>query len=80
MIEITKDFDMDEFEESENQIEVVYPKASEGLVEFLHRSKAEDSEVMLCPRYSVVFDKKATRKVNSTQQAKERENWRKNRP
>lgn len=49
MFEITKDFDMDEFEESENQIEAIFPKVSEGLVEFLYRRKAEDSYVMLCP-------------------------------
>lgn len=49
MVEITEDFDMAEFEESENQIEVVYPKGGEGLVEFLYMCKAEDSKVMLCP-------------------------------
>lgn len=57
MVEITKDFDMAEFEENENQIEVVYPKVGEGLVEFLYRCKAEDSTVMLCPRCNFVFDK-----------------------
>lgn len=64
MVEITGDFDMDEFE-SENQIETVYPKAGEGLLEFLHKCKAEDSEVMLCPRCSAVFIKKTTKKVKS---------------
>lgn len=49
MVEITEDFDMAEFEESENQIEVVYPKANEGLAEFIYMCKAEDSELMLCP-------------------------------
>lgn len=32
MVEITKDFDMEEFEDNENQIEDVHPKAGEGLV------------------------------------------------
>lgn len=49
MVEITEDFDMVESEESENQIEAAFPKAGEGLVEFLYRCKAEDSKVMLCP-------------------------------
>ena len=47
MVQITKDFDMAEFEDNENQIEAVYPKAGEGLVEFLHRCKAEYSKVMM---------------------------------
>lgn len=79
MVEITEDFDMDEIE-SENQIEVVYPKAGEGLLEFLHRCKAEDSEVILCHRCNVVFDKKAAKKVKSAQQEKKNEIWRKNMP
>lgn len=78
MVKITEDFDMAEFEESENQIEVVFPKDGEGLVEFLYRCKFEDSEVMPCPRCSVVFDKKAVRKVESAQIAKEKEIWRRN--
>ena len=79
MVEISKDYNMAEFE-NENQIEVVYPKAGEGLLEFLHRCKVEDSKVILCPWCNVVFDKNITRKVESTQQEKKNENWRKNRP
>ncbi|XP_050883622.1 uncharacterized protein LOC127086850 [Lathyrus oleraceus] len=45
MVKITVDFDMVEFE-SENQIEVVYPKDGEGLLEFLHGCKAKDSYMM----------------------------------
>lgn len=74
MVKIIEDFDMVEFEESGNQIEVVYLKAGERLVEFLYRCKVEDLEVMLCPRCSLVFDKKVTRKVDNAQKAKEREN------
>lgn len=49
MVEITEDFDMAEFEEKENQIEVAFPKVSEGLVEFLYRCKVEDSKVIMSP-------------------------------
>lgn len=80
MVKITKDFDMAKFEDSENHIEVVYPKASEGLVEFFRKCKVEYSEVMMCPRCNVIFDKKVAKKVEFSQQAKKQENWRKNRP
>lgn len=79
MVEIFEDFDMVEFE-NENHIEAVYPNNGEDLLEFLHRCKFEDSEVMLCPRCSAVFDKKDAKKVKSAQQAKKNENWRKNKP
>lgn len=79
MVEITEDFDMAEFQESENQIEAVFLKAGEGLVEFIYRCKAGDSKVMLYPRCSVVFDKKAARKVESDQKEKEKEIWRRSR-
>lgn len=74
MVEITVDFDMEEFKDSENHIEVVYPKVGEGLVEFLHRCKVEDLKVMLYPRCSDVFDKKAAKKVESSQQTKKKDN------
>ena len=48
MVKIYEDFNMDAFE-NENQIEVVHPKAGEGLLEFLHMCEDKDSEVMLCP-------------------------------
>lgn len=38
-VEIIEDFDMDEFEDSESRIQVVYLKDGEGLVEFLRRCK-----------------------------------------
>lgn len=78
MVEITEDFNMTEFENSENHIEVVFPKHDERLVKFLHRCKAEDLEVMLCPRCNAVFDKKAIKKDKSAQQEKKQDNWRKN--
>lgn len=80
MVEITEDFNMDEFEESENQIEVVYLKVGERLMEFLCRCPADDFEVMLCPRCSTMFDKKAAKEAESAQKAKEKENENKVRP
>lgn len=74
MVKITEDLDMAEFEDSQNQIEIVYPKAGEGLVKFLHRCKAEDSKVMMCPWCSVVFDKKVAKKVEIGQREKKKEN------
>lgn len=68
---------MDEFEESENQIEDVFPKAGESLVEFLYRCQADDSKVMLYPRCSIVFDKKATKKFEKAKKVKEKENQKK---
>lgn len=65
MVEITEDFNMDEFEESENQIEVIFSKAGESLMGFLYRCQDDDSEVMLFPRCGAVFDKKTSKKVES---------------
>lgn len=74
MVEIIEDFNMEDqdgaFEGSESQIEDVYHKAGEGLLNFLHRCKTEDSEVMLYPRCSVVFNKRAAKKVENSQQEK----------
>lgn len=67
MVKIIEDFDMAKFEDNENQIKVVHPKAGERLVEFLHRCKTEDLEVMMYPRCNTVFDKKAAKKVKSAQ-------------
>jgi hypothetical protein len=41
------------------RVEGVYPKADEKLVDFLNRCHSKNSEVMLCPCCSAVFDKKA---------------------
>ena len=43
----------------DQKVEEVYPKSGEDLVDFLHRCKIGDLEVMLCPGCSAVFDKKA---------------------
>ena len=47
--------------EYDQKMEEVFPKAGEDLVDFLNRCKLEDTEVMLCPRCSAVFDKKAAK-------------------
>lgn len=80
MVEITEDFNMDEFEESGNKIEAVFPKAGESFLEFLYRCQVDDSEVMVCPRCSAMFDKKAAKKVESAHKSKEKENEKKYMP
>jgi len=47
----------------EEKIQVVFPKAEEDLIDFLNRCKISGSPVMMCPRCSVVFDKKAAKNV-----------------
>ena len=49
-------------------------------MDFLHRCQRKKSEVMLCHRCSVVFDKKAAKKVENTQKAREKENEKKSKP
>jgi len=42
-------------------MKAAYPTVEEKLIDFLNRCKLENSEVMLCPRCSVVFDKEASK-------------------
>jgi len=44
---------------------VAYPKAEEQLIDFLNRCKLNNSEVMFCPRCSLVFDKEATKGIDN---------------
>lgn len=44
------------------KMKVAYPKAEEELINFLNRCKLNNSEVMLSPKSSLVFDKEATKK------------------
>jgi len=37
-------------------MEVAYPKAEEDLIDFLNRCKISNTNAMLCPRCSAVFD------------------------
>ncbi|MCI47114.1 hypothetical protein A2U01_0068355, partial [Trifolium medium] len=46
-------------EEYEKKVKEVYPNAEEELVDFLNRCRLNNTEVMLCPRCSVVCDKEA---------------------
>jgi hypothetical protein len=58
------------------KIKVVYPQAKEELIDFLQRCKLNKIEVMLCPRCSAVFDKKATDGLNKyVPFAKNKGNW-----
>lgn len=55
---------------------VAYPKSDESLVEFLLRCQKKKFEVMLCPRYSLVFDKKVSKNIERVSIATHRRNWR----
>jgi len=60
----------------EEKIQVVFPKVEEYLVDFLNRCKIYGSPVMLCPRCSVVFDKKAAKNVEGFRpQSKRKGKW-----
>ncbi|CAJ2646962.1 unnamed protein product [Trifolium pratense] len=68
-------------EEYYEKMKVVYPGAEEELIDFLQRCKLNKSEVMLCPRCSAVFDKKATEGLNKfIPFRRNKENWPKSRP
>ncbi|KEH38130.1 hypothetical protein MTR_2g461810 [Medicago truncatula] len=65
MVDITKDAEhvkeiapKPQFDEKLN---TTYPTTEEELIDFLIRCKLKNSEVMLCPRCSVVFDKEASK-------------------
>ncbi|XP_045797576.1 uncharacterized protein LOC123891716 [Trifolium pratense] len=63
------------------KMKVVYPRAEEELIDFLQRCKLNKSEVMLCPRCSAVFDKKAIEGLNKfILFMRNKENWPKSRP
>ncbi|XP_045802327.1 uncharacterized protein LOC123895902 [Trifolium pratense] len=63
------------------KMKVVYPGAEEELIDFLQRCKLNKSEVMLCPRCSAVFDKKATEGLNKfIPFRRNKENWPNSRP
>jgi len=47
----------------EEKIQVVFPKVEEDLIDFPNRCKISGSLVMLYPRCSAVFDKKAAKNV-----------------
>ena len=60
-------------EETLRQEEVnktAFPKEDENLEDFLHRCQKKKSEVMLCPRCSSIFDKKAAEHIQVMQTVK----------
>lgn len=62
MVELTQETAMEVDEQSlwkEEYVKVAYPNHDRSLVEFLHRCQRKKSEVMLYPRCSSVFDRKA---------------------
>jgi hypothetical protein len=65
----------------EEKIQVVFPKAEGDLINFLNRCKISGSPVMLCPRCSVVFDKKDAKNVEGFRpQLKRKGKWADKRP
>lgn len=80
IVHITKDAEHVEETASEPQfdgkLKTAYPTVEEELIDFLIRCKLENSEVMLCPRCSVVFDKKRTKGLEgSIPKPKKRGKW-----
>jgi len=70
MVGITKDAEHIKETTREPQFNVklktTYPTAEEELIDFLNRCRLKNSEVMLCPRCSVVFQKEATKGLESS--------------
>ncbi|KEH17256.1 hypothetical protein MTR_0029s0180 [Medicago truncatula] len=48
-------------------MKVPYPKAGEDLVDFFNRCKISNTNAMLCPRCSAVFDKEAAKFIEGFQ-------------
>ncbi|KEH17474.1 hypothetical protein MTR_0013s0330 [Medicago truncatula] len=48
-------------------MKVAYPKVEEDLVDFLNRCKISNTDAMLCPRCSTIFDKEAAKAVEGFQ-------------
>ena len=81
---VTEDHQIEEPVVTEDQLakemEKAYPKAEEDLVDFLNRCKISNTNAMLCPRCSAVFDKEAAKSVEGYQpQTKRKGGWFENR-
>jgi len=48
------------------KMEVAYPKAEEDLIDFLNRCKISNTNAMLYPRCSAVFDKEAAKSAKDS--------------
>jgi len=80
MVNITKDAEHVEETDTQPQfdkrLKTTYPITEEEFIDFLNRCKLKDSEVMLCPRCSVVFNKEATEGLESSiPKPKKRNKW-----
>jgi len=80
MVDVKKDAEYVEETVTEPQfdekLKTTYPTAKEELIDFLNRFKLKNSEVMLCPRCSIVFDKEATKSLEgSILKPKKRGKW-----
>ena len=53
-----EDMELDAFKNTEKPI---YPKPKEDLLDFLLKQRDADANVAICPRYSAMFDKNATK-------------------
>ena len=77
MVEASQKTKMEVDEEAKRQEEynhVAFPKKTKSLLEFLHRCQRKKSEVMLCPRCSSIFDKKAAENIEFYRRIKKRRN------
>jgi len=82
---VTEDHNSDDAMITKDQfaekMKVAYLKAEEDLIDFLKRCKIANTKTMLCPRCSVVFDKKAVKSVEGFRpQEKRKAKWTDNRP
>ena len=60
----------------DEKAKTAYPMGEEELIDFLNHCRLKNSEVMLCPRCSSVFDKKATKSLeNVIPESKKRGKW-----
>ncbi|KAI5419448.1 hypothetical protein KIW84_043577 [Lathyrus oleraceus] len=62
--------EVDEDRRREGYQRLAYPKEEENLVEFIKRCQKMRTEVMLCPRCSAIFDRKATTNLEAVDKAK----------
>jgi len=82
---VTEDPHFDDAMVTEDQfaekMKTAYPKAEEDLIDFLNRCKISNTNAMLYPRCSAMFDKDAAKSVEGFQpQLKRKGRWADNRP
>jgi len=67
---ITLELQLDE------KAKAAYPTVEEDLIDYLNRCRLKNSEVMLCPRCSSIFDKEATKRLERVVlESKKRGKW-----